>query len=224
MPRIELIERGPLSPSASYLAFRAPYRHEAGQYVALSAKVDGELQRRYYSIASPPRADGRIEFCIRHGGSFGRHLSQLAPGQTVDSSRPAGNMRLLDAARGAVYFAAGTGVSPIRAILFAHLDRNPEADATLLLGARSASDLLFHDELRALADHHPGLRVLPTVSGSEPSWPGLRGRVTAHLAEALRGRTGLDAYFCGPPRMVADLRERLARAGIPDSRQCFERY
>ena len=224
MPSIKLIEREPLSPSACHLAFRAPYSHEAGQHVALSADFDGDLQRRYYSIACPPRADGRIEFCIRSGGRFGRHLSQMELGQTVDSSRPAGNMRLLDADRGAVYFAAGTGVSPIRAILYAHLDRNPEADATLLLGARSASDLLFHDEFRALADRHPGLRLLPTVSGSEPDWPGLRGRVTAHMAEALQGRTGLDAYFCGPPPMVADLRERLARAGIPDSRQCFERY
>ena len=133
-------------------------------------------------------------------------------------------MRLLDAARPAVYFAAGTGVSPMRAILLAQLGANPAAEAVLLLGARYSSELLFRDEFEALAARHAGFRFVPTVSGDDAGWDGRRGRVPAHIEEAMAGLNCPDAYFCGHREMVAQLRERLAAAGIPGERQVYERY
>ncbi len=224
MPSIELMSSVALCPTASHLTFRAPYRHEAGQYVRLEAARGSKPEAGYYSIASPPRPDGSVEFCIRHVGGLAAHLCQLAAGRTVESSPPSGNMRLADAARRAVYVAAGTGIAPMRAMLLAQLERNTAADATLVLGARHSQDLLFHREFRELATRHPGLRLLPTVSGDDPGWSGLRGRVTAHIGRALAGRKDLDTYFCGPPEMVRDLRGLLAARGVPDSRQCYERY
>ncbi len=224
MPTIQLIEHLPLCSRARQFTFQAPFRHEAGQYVGLSAVVRGTQQMRYYSIASPPRPDGRIDFCIRCDGDFGSHLSGLRLGDSIESSEPGGKMRLLDAGRSAVYFAAGTGIAPMRAILLAQLAENPQADITLVLGARHSAELLFREELESLATHHAGLLFLPTVSGPDTAWAGRRGRVTAHVAEATGGRSGLDAYFSGQPEMVAELRTRLATAGITDTRQCFERY
>ena len=37
-------------------------------------------------------------------------------------------------------------------------------------------------------------------------------------------RRAVDAYFCGPREMVTQLREHLARAGVTDERQVYERY
>ena len=133
-------------------------------------------------------------------------------------------MRLLDPCRPAVYFAAGTGVSPMRAILLAQLAANPDADATLLLGARGIDELLYRDEFEALASRHTGFRFLPVVSGIHAGWRGSRGHVTDHIAAALSGRSDVDAYFCGQPEMVTEMRAKLAAAGIPDERQSFERY
>ncbi len=224
MATIRLIEARPLSESVTHFSFRTPFRHRPGQYLALEADLDGSRARRYYSIASPPSGDGRVELCIRHDGEFGAHLLGLRPGDAVDCGEPAGRMRLLDPARPAVYFAAGTGVSPLRAILRAQLQANPGAVATLVLGARRASDLLYRGEFEALAASREGFRFLPTLSRAAPGWTGLRGRVTDHVELALAARSDLDAYFCGHPAMVASLRERLAAAGVPDDRQSFERY
>ena len=224
MPTLRLIESRALTGRARHFAFEAAFAHEAGQYVALSAEVNGNPARRYYSIASPPRPDRRVEFCIHTAGEFGSYLCALLPGTEIECSQPAGNMRLADPGRAAVYFAAGTGIAPIRAILLAHLAANAGADATLVLGARAAGELAYLHEFEALRDRHPRFRLMPTVSREDPGWDGRRGRVTSHVAEATGGRRDLDAYFCGPPEMVADLRERLAAAGIPDERQCFERY
>lgn len=224
MPALELLEHSLMTPRVSWFVFQAPFQHEAGQYVALSALIDGAQQTRYYSIASPPHPSGRIELCVQHEGAFGSHLRRLRRGNRMECSEPGGKMRLLDAARPAVYFAAGTGVSPMRAILLAQLGANPAAEATLLLGARHSSELLFRDEFEALAARHAGFRFVPTVSGDDAGWDGSRGRVAAHIDEAMAGLNSPDAYFCGQREMVAQLRERLAAAGIPDERQVYERY
>lgn len=224
MPAIELLEHSLMTPRVSRFVFQAPFRHEAGQYVALSALVGGTPQTRYYSIASPPDPSGKIELCVQHDGAFGSHLRSLRRGDRTECSEPGGTMRLLDAARPAVYFAAGTGVSPMRAILLAQLVANPEAEAILLLGARHSTELLFRDEFDALAARHAGFRFVPTVSGDDASWDGRRGRVAAHIDETMAGLNCPDAYFCGQREMIAQLRERLAAAGIGDERQVYERY
>lgn len=224
MPTIELIEQAPLTPRVSHFVFQAPFQHEAGQYVALTAPIDGAPQTRYYSIASPPRPGEPIELCIQHEGAFGRHLRSLQRGDRLECSEPGGKMRLLDAHKPAVYIAAGTGVSPMRAILLVQLGANPLAEATLLLGARHSSELLYRDEFEALSARHAGFRFMPIVSGTDTAWHGRRGRVLGHLEEALAGRSGVGAYFCGQREMVAQLRERLAAAGIADEQQVYERY
>ena len=112
----------------------------------------------------------------------------------------------------------------MRAILHAQVAVNPAAEATLVLGARHSSELLFRGEFEAMAERFAGFRYLPTVSGADGGWRGRRGRVTDHLDEALGGRSDLVTYFCGHSEMVARMRRSLAEAGIPDERQCFERY
>ena len=224
MPRIRLEAARALSDRVTHFVFAAPFAHAAGQYVALSAAIDGTPVKRYYSIASPPRGDGRIELCVQTEGAFGSHLEGLPSGTELECSEPAGRMRLLDAERPTVYFAAGTGVAPLRAMLLSQLAAAPRAAATLVLGGRRREDLLYRDEFEALRGRHAGFTLLATVSGDDPDWDGLRGRVTAHFDQAIAGRDGLDAYFCGPPEMVSALRARAGAAGIPDERQGFERY
>lgn len=221
---IRLIESAPLSPRALHLAFCAPFRHEAGQYVALHATVRGEPMTRYYSIASPPREDGLIEFCVDGAGRFGSLLGRLRAGDEVLCSEPAGTMRVLKAAGPSVYVATGTGVAPLRAILRAQFDADPRAEAALVQGARHVADLYYRDEFESLAQRHPGFRYLPTLTAGDREWRGRRGRVAACLDEAVAGRDGVTAYVCGHPEMVADVRRRLALAGVADDRQCFERY
>lgn len=224
MPRITLIGSRDLSPRVSHFSFQATFRHHAGQHVALRAEIEGSRTIRYFSIASPPLPSGTIEFCIRHDGRFGAHLRDLRPGDTVQCSEPAGQMRLRNPSRPAVYFAAGTGVSPMRAILLEQLAASPDADAVLTLGARHVEELLYRDAFEALASRHSGFRFVPVLSRGTAGWQGGRGHVTDHVGPALAPQRDVDAYFCGPPAMVAEMRARLARAGIAEERQCFERY
>lgn len=221
---IRLIESRPLAGQVRLLAFRVPFRHRAGQYVALRADIGGRETWRYFSIASPPSDDGRIEMCIRLTGAFGERLGNLATGDGIGCSDPSGNLRPLDPARPSAYFAAGTGVAPLRAILLGQLARHPTAQAVLVLSARRPDELLFRRHFEELERVHPGFRFLPTVTGGGQDWTGRTGRAGIHVTEALAGLQSPVAYICGQPAMVTDLRGRLAKAGVPDERQSFERY
>ena len=224
MPILRLINSQSLSPRVSHFLFEASFEHHAGQHIALRAMLGGSPTTRYYSIASPPRSDGRIELCLRHDGLFGRHLRGLAPSAIVACSEPSGKMLLLDPGSPSVYFATGTGIAPVRAILLSQLAAVPGAEAALVQGARHSEELHYRDEFQSLAASHSGFRYLPTVSGNDPGWKGRRGRVTGYVDEALGGASGHLAYICGQPDMVAYLRRKLAEEGIGDKQQSYERY
>ncbi len=220
MSAIRLFERRALSAHVVHLVFQAAFEHVAGQYLAL----DGRERKRYYSIASAPRVDRTIDLCVDVRGDFGKYLNSLALGADVEVEGPSGKMRLLDAENAALYFAAGTGIAPVRAILQEHLAMTPDADARLFFGARHSQGLFYRDEFESLAARHPKFDFCPTVSGEEPGWNGRRGRVTDHLTEALNGRSGLDVYFCGQREMVKRMKADLTAAGISDERWSYERY
>ena len=224
MPTLHLLESRPLTPKIGHFVFEASFQHLAGQHIALEAELRGARTKRYFSIASPPRSDGRIELCIRHDGLFGTYLRNLPPGATVDSSLPAGKMLLLDAKKASAYFASGTGIAPVRAILLAQLAANHAAETALVQGARHPTELHYRAEFQALAENHAGFRYLPTVTGDTPAWNGRRGRVTQYVGEALGDTRDWLAYICGQRAMVVDLRRMLAEAGIGDERQSYERY
>ena len=224
MPTLRLMDTRPLTPRVSHFVFEAPFAHLAGQHIALQAELGGSLVERCYSIASPPRPDWRIELCLGHEGLFGAYLRGLLPGEAVECSDPSGEMCLLGADKPSVYFAAGTGIAPVRAILLSQLTAEPGAEAALVQGARQFADLHFHEEFQTLAAGHSRFRYLPTVSRDDPGWNGRRGRVTAYVDEALGGASGQVAYICGQPDMVTDLRRVLAEEGIGDERQSYERY
>lgn len=220
MSKIRLLKRRSLSGDAAHLVFQAECEHLAGQYLALG----GESRRRYYSIASAPRADRSIDLCVDVRGDFGQYLNALEPGAEIEASPPAGKMGLLDPDNAALYFASGTGIAPVRAILQAHLAANPAADARLFFGVRHSENLFYREDFERLAERHPNFEFCPTVSGPEPAWSGRRGRAEAHLKEALGGRGDLDVYFCGHREMVEQLQRLLSAAGIPDACRSFERY
>src|SRR5690349_14784534 len=110
------------------LAFTVPdrlrdaYRYTPGQYLTLRATIDGEDVRRSYSICSG-LDDGELRVVVKLvvGGAFsgwaneqlhaGDKLSVMTPGGRFGVPIEPGSPRTL------VAFAAGSGITPVMAIL-----------------------------------------------------------------------------------------------------------
>ena len=210
MPAIRLRRRRALSAQAVHLVFQAEFEHVAGQYLALG----GAGRKRYYSIASAPRADRTLDLCVDVRGDFGQYLNTLPLGAEVEAEGPAGKMRLLDARRAALYFAAGTGIAPVRAILQAHLAANPDADARLFFGARARAGPVLSRRVRSPGRAPAELRFPPDGQRRRPA-----------LARSARPRVRPSRRSPARPRQPRRIFLRAARDGrAPEDRPGRRRH
>jgi ferredoxin-NADP reductase len=232
----KLAEVRPLSPAVRELAFEradgAPFAFEPGQWVNLL--LPGELKRSY-SIASPPSAGSpRFELAVTHvqGGPGSTYLHALEPGARLEVMGPQGFFtRPLASASPSLFVATGTGITPMRSMIRAALAAGDLSPLWLLFGVRHEHDVLYREELESLAERHPNVRVVFSLSQPHAGWAGRRGYVQTHVPElwrelvALGGAAPPHAYVCGLLRMVGSVRDLLRKEiGLPRQQVHTERY
>jgi ring-1,2-phenylacetyl-CoA epoxidase subunit PaaE len=220
-------------------ALRERFRFAPGQHVTIRATVTGQELRRPYSIWSGPD-DPLLRIAIKHvaGGCFSAWaVDQLRPGITLDVLPPEGGFGVaLDpgAARLHVGFAAGSGATPVLAILQAVLAAEPRSRFTLFYGNHDRRSILFADLLDELSQRYADrLAVFHVLSDAPPDQlpadPLLRGRldeahVTALLQARLGGQAPDQAYVCGPSGMIDSATAALQAAGLAPGRIHAERF
>jgi CDP-4-dehydro-6-deoxyglucose reductase len=230
-----------LAPAVREMVFEradgVPFRFDPGQWVNLVLPVagaEGEIKRAY-SIASAPRdGDRRFEIAVTRvtGGPGSQYLHDLAEGATLRAIGPQGLFtRRRDEGMPSLFIGTGTGVTPLRSMITAALAGGAREPLWLLFGARHEEDVLYREELAALAAAHPNVRYEITLSRPGPTWTGRRGYVQAHLPEVFHAlRQAADpasphAYVCGLDRMVSSVREQLRNElGLDRKHVHTERY
>ncbi len=161
-------------------------------------------------------------------------LCGLEPGVVVPFVGPHGFFtRSATAAFPALFVATGTGVTPMRSMLRAAVTAGTRAPVWLLFGVRHEEDLIYREELEALARQHDFIRVEPTLSQPGGGWRGRRGYVQSHVRELWEGLVAQStsgtgephAYVCGLERMVGSVRELLRKdMGLTRQQVHSERY
>jgi predicted ferric reductase len=192
-------------------------RAEAGQFFRWRFLTpDTWLTAHPFSLSAAPTG-ARLRLTVKALGQGSAGLQSVAVGTWVVAEGPYGAMTAARRTRRNVLLVAGgVGITPMRA-LFETLPLGPGQDLTLLYRARGLEDILFRDELEAIARHR-GAR-LDYLLGSDPdclSASGLLARVP-DLPER-------DVYLCGSPRMASAVRTAVLRAGLPAERLHEERF
>lgn len=180
-----------------------------GQFVMLSPGARGRALRTDPLLPRPMavyRARGdEVEILYKVTGRGTALLSDALPGQHVHVVGPLGvPFPELPAGERAVLVAGGTGIASVYELAARLRER---ADVTVLLGARTACDLMGRTDFEALA---VDFRVA-TEDGSD----GACGRVTDLLDAALAEGGEARVYACGPTPMMRRAAEIAARAGRP---------
>jgi ferredoxin-NADP reductase len=169
-----------------------------------------------FSLSAPPTST-HLRFTVKALGDGSGYLQGLEPGTWVVAEGPYGAVTAERRTRRDVLLVAGgVGITPLRA-LFETIPLAPGQDLLLLYRARSARDILFHDELTRIS-RRPGAR-LHYLLGDQvgPFTP----QLLRHLAPNLLDR---DVYLCGPPSMATAVRRSLRQAGLPDYQLHEERF
>lgn len=201
-----------LSPSVRSLrlAFAdGPLSFTAGQWVDLYVETAQGTQKRAYSIASAPH-DANLELAVTlvSTGAASPVLHGLREGSELAVDGPYGFFTLDQplAATPCLFVATGTGLSPLRSMLFAWQKRAVRPPITLLFGVRTQADILWGDELAAWARDYPEFSLQVTLSRPEASWTGRAGYVQHHVAELARALGEPHVFVCGLNHMVSEVR------------------
>ncbi|HEV3245958.1 MAG TPA: 1,2-phenylacetyl-CoA epoxidase subunit PaaE [Beijerinckiaceae bacterium] len=223
------------------IAFAVPpelasaYVFEPGQYLTLRAALQGEEERRSYSICSG-LDDGELRVAVKKvdGGLFSTHVNEtLKPGDTIEVMTPMGRFTVpLDpqAAHAYVGIACGSGITPVMSHIKSILSREKKSRFVLLYGNRSSRDIMFKDALEDLKDRHLGrLAVHHVLSREAQDLPLLHGRldgerITALVRASLPGQKIDHAFLCGPQGMMEAAQIALANLGVPKDRIHLELF
>ncbi|QDS18323.1 ferredoxin reductase [Xanthomonas arboricola] len=209
-PMARLVARTAASRDAVTLVLR-PNGHwqglQAGQHVSLGVEIDGRRLLRSYSPTV--LADGRLAITVKaiEGGLVSRYLAGAAPIGTVVSLDPAfGDMLLPTTPTPLLLLAAGSGITPMRALLQAAAQAGMPMDVDLLYWVRQRDEACFIDEFEAMAAAHPRLRVrlLTTREGATPA-----ARIDTYPLEQIADLSSRHVMVCGPGGFVQAARARL---------------
>jgi ring-1,2-phenylacetyl-CoA epoxidase subunit PaaE len=207
-------------------ALRAAFRFKPGQHLPVRAAIDGEEQRRTYSICSGPD-DPLLRIAIKRvaEGRFSNWANDtLKAGSALEVMPPAGRFVLPEGdgqARQVIAFAAGAGITPIIAMIKHGLAQEPATSFTLVYGNRAPESILFAEELEDLKDRHLGrFTLLNVLSRNEESGaPLLQGRITGERVKALaatlfKADQAAHVFLCGPGSMIKEARNALLEIGL----------
>lgn len=183
-----------------------PYR--AGQYLTLVQHAHGHETRRSYSLSSSPDRAEPLAITVKRidNGLFSRHLVDRAqPGDVLLTTGAAGLFTLPDtlAGIGQVWLlAAGSGITPIYALLKTLLAAHPAVPVVLVYSNHAPATTIFRAELEELAVRHPQQLRIEWLYSNAPDL------ARAHLhkelleqlvqAHAVAAPAALLAYVCGP--------------------------
>jgi ferredoxin-NADP reductase len=195
--------------------------HLPGQHVDIRLTAeDGYQAQRSYSIASPPE-DELLTLTVERvdGGEVSPYLlGDLRTGDQFELRGPIGGYFVWTVAtRGPLcLIAGGSGIAPLMAMLRHRVRRKVRAPALLLYSSRSLEDVIYREELDAMARRDSDLRVVSTLTRKQPKgWTGPRGRIDkALLADAcFPPEQKPNIFVCGPTPFVEGVSGLLVELG-----------
>lgn len=200
-----------LAPREESLDFRP------GQFVFLTVHdgvVGGEPHP--FSVTSSP-AEPRLRLMVKALGDYTKRLQDLQAGARAEVEGPYGGFSHLTVKNPRqVWIAGGIGITP-----FLSMARSLDSDdyeVDLYYCTEHADDAFFLDELFALADQNPRLRVTSIRRDS-------LGLITAEDIDAASPALGeKDILICGPPRMLHNLQRQFLALGTRPERIHFEDF
>ena len=210
---VQVTDTAPVATDALKITLRAlhdqPVHYQAGQYLTFLISKNGKEFRRSYSLITTPGVDLEMAIVIKRqpNGEVSRYLfDHVKTGDVFTSLHPAGRFTLLSNAaqpQTIFFLAAGSGISPVYALVKDVLYHHPFIHIILVYQNRNEAGTIFRDELRLLQQTFSKRFVLLQLF-SEPAGTGsLPQRLNNNLLEQLIGAQVFNMsntvfYICGP--------------------------
>jgi len=230
----EVVDAVPETPRTRSLVLEVPgwEGHRAGQHVDVRLTApDGYRAQRSYSIASAPEG-GRLVLTVDRldDGEVSPYLTdELVVGDGLELRGPIGGWFVWEAKDGGplLLVAGGSGVVPLMAMVRHRAAVGSEVPARLVYSSRSYGEVIYREELEALAAGDDALEVFHTLTRSRPEgWEGYGRRIDARMLSEVAWPPERNplAFVCGPTPLVEAAGTALVGLGHDPARVKTERF
>ncbi len=203
-----------------------------GQYIQLETPPYGKTPEpvyRAYSVASPASLRDAIELIIRRvpNGICTTYVFEvMAEGDEATINGPYGEFYLRDTDAEIILIGGGSGIAPIRSILFQMAEEGSERKATFYYGANEVRDLYLVEEMREFERKIAEFTYVPAVArpAEDEQWDGETGLVTEAIDRHVEDCSTQEVYLCGAPAMIDAAVELLAPKGLTEERTFYDKF
>ena len=205
-------------------ALKETFRFSAGQHLTLRTTINGEEQRRSYSICSSP-LENELRVAIKkvEGGIFSNFANDnLKQGDWLDVMPPAGrfNSPLVPGQKKRyLAIAAGSGITPILSLIKTTLATEDQSEFTLIYGNRNSRSIIFFEELESLKNRYMQRFSLLHVLSREKTESILHtGRINEEKLKAMGTLIQFnqfdEVFLCGPQEIIETASDFLQQKGL----------
>ena len=211
------------------------FAFQQGQHLTLKAMINGEDVRRSYSLCSSPM-EGIWRVAVKQipGGVFSTFVNEsLKKGDSLEVMAPSGRFGVKsqpNATKNYLFFAAGSGITPILSMIKTHLALEPNATCKLFYVNRTAKTIIFKEALEQLRNQYFGkLEIYYFLTKEQRDIALFNGRFDDDKMKVLT-KTFIDipdtseVFLCGPEDMVKYVSNYLVEAGLPKELIHFELF
>lgn len=212
-----------------------------GYHVHIRHSVEGVEVVRSYTVVLPSLSSNTTDSRLREGrvihlmikiyndGALTPWLGSLKPRDKISVSSCEGNFSIsrLQECSSLVMFAAGTGFTPMVRLMYEafYNDENKTRTVKLMFFNKTKSDILWNDQLNALASTFERFSVINVLSEPDDCWKGLKGRVTKAMVEdcvsLIQDKDRMLICVCGPTPFTETVVRFSAELGYKDNVHAF---
>jgi ferredoxin-NADP reductase len=145
---------------------------------------------------------------------------RATPGLIIKASGPAGQFYFDEKLHTEiVLIAAGSGITPMIAMLRYIEERSLNVPVTLIYCVRTRQDIIFQEELIRLSCSLARFRAAVTLTAPDPAWKGNKGRLSKELLLKRVADFSVPTFFlCGPGPFMRHTSELLEQQGVSADR------
>jgi ring-1,2-phenylacetyl-CoA epoxidase subunit PaaE len=197
-----------------------------GQHLTLKAIINDEDVRRSYSLCSSP-FDLQWKVAVKQipGGKFSTYINnEVQAGDIMEVMPPSGKFGVPvqpEREKNYLFFAAGSGITPVLSMIKAHLQTEPKATCKLFYVNKTAKSIIFKEALEQLRNTFFGrLEIYYFLTKERRDIELFNGRFDDDKMEVItRNFIDIpdtnDVFLCGPENMVNYVSEYLISKGLP---------
>lgn len=208
------------------IIFAAPsddqaFAYRPGQFLTLRIPLESGQVARCYSLASAPALGESLKVTVKRvnrGVASNWICDHLHVGDMLEVMPPAGVFTPRQLDRDFIFFAGGSGITPIVSIIKSALHEG-SGQIILFYANRDERSIIFASELRTLARNYPDRLMIYHWLTSVQDIPTI-----AELAALARPFTGFEAFICGPEPFMDCAAAALSSLGFDRKQVHIERF